>query len=107
MCVHGWLCCEPGWQVQFFDGPQWSITTDGRAEGIAECAVVPEDVVGLQMHGTCTSLGDPVEVGALSAVLLGATKSQNPLALSAVKSCVGHSEAAAGLSGILQLLVPC
>ena len=66
----------------------------------------PEDVVGLQMHGTGTSLGDPVEVGALSAVLLGATKSQNPLALSAVKSCVGHSEAAAGLSGILQLFGP-
>ena len=58
------------------------------------------------MHGTGTSLGDPVEVGALSAVLLGATKSQNPLALSAVKSCVGHSEAAAGLSGILQLFGP-
>ena len=107
MCVHGWLCCEPGWQVQFFDGPQWSITTDGRAEGIAECVQLsPEDVVGLQMHGTGTSLGDPVEVGALSAVLLGATKSQNPLALSAVKSCVGHSEAAAGLSGILQLFGP-
>ncbi|QDZ22813.1 polyketide synthase [Chloropicon primus] len=66
----------------------------------------PEDVFGLQMHGTGTSLGDPVEVGALSAVLLGGTKSQTPLALSAVKSCVGHSEAAAGLSGILQLFGP-
>jgi acyl transferase domain-containing protein len=64
------------------------------------------DVLGLQMHGTGTSLGDPVEVGALSAVLLGEAKTQAPLALSAVKSCVGHSEAAAGLSGILHLFGP-
>ena len=81
-----------------------------------EAAVAePKSVVEMQMHGTGTALGDPIEVGALrSAVLVhreGARKGHGqgrpapggPVALSAVKSMVGHAEAAAGLSGVIQL----
>ena len=71
--------------------------------------VTPSSLAGLQMHGTGTPLGDPVEVGALGAVLLpahGDVDGSGPLVLSAVKSCVGHAEAAAGLSGVLQQFAP-
>ena len=58
----------------------------------------------LQMHGTGTPLGDPIEVGAASAVLLSdASKRKFPVHMSGVKSNMGHSEAAAGMAGMVQL----
>ena len=59
----------------------------------------------LQMHGTGTSLGDPIEVGAACAVMLGTTRNGAarawPLVLGSVKTSVGHTETAAGLMGLL------
>ena len=54
------------------------------------------------MHGTGTSLGDPIEVGAAHAVLVehGMELRSAPLALSAMKSCMGHTEPSAGLAGL-------
>ncbi|MDC1215733.1 KR domain-containing protein, partial [bacterium] len=60
------------------------------------------EVDGLEMHGTGTSLGDPIEVGAAHAVLVehGMAVRSAALALSAMKSCMGHTEPSAGLAGL-------
>ncbi|NRB36648.1 MAG: polyketide synthase dehydratase domain-containing protein, partial [Rhodobacteraceae bacterium] len=59
----------------------------------------------LQMHGTGTPLGDPIEVGAASAVLLSdAGERDFPVHMSGIKSNMGHSEAAAGMAGMVQLV---
>ena len=56
----------------------------------------------VQLHGTGTPLGDPIEVGALAAVLAasraGSTVGQ-PVVLAAGKTSMGHTEPAAGLVG--------
>jgi acyl transferase domain-containing protein len=57
----------------------------------------------LQMHGTGTALGDPIEVGAAAAVLVeGASRAQRArlLCLMASKTSAGHSEPAAGKVGV-------
>jgi len=54
------------------------------------------ELLSVQMHGTGTPLGDPIEVGALAAVLAGGARG---VALAAGKSSVGHTEPAAGLVG--------
>ena len=62
----------------------------------------------LEMHGTGTPLGDPIEVGAAAAVLCGPGLSKLgslPLGLSAVKSALGHTEPAAGASGICRSML--
>ncbi len=82
---------------------------------------VPDQVVHIQMHGTGTSLGDPIEVGALAAVFAGppsgggasrgmGTHSDvqgvesghqiDQIVLMASKSWVGHSEPASGVTSI-------
>ena len=48
---------------------------------IADSAVPAEGVLGLQMHGTGTALGDPIEVSALSGVVLAGRGRSSPLAL--------------------------
>jgi len=51
----------------------------------------------IEMHGTGTALGDPIEVGAL-------LKLQKLLRLSAAKTRFGHSETAAGIRGVFEAL---
>ena len=78
----------------------------------------PTDIGHVQMHGTGTSLGDPIEVGALSAVFTGSPSQSSislgaevhshtggkssgyPLSLMAPKSWVGHSEPASGITSV-------
>lgn len=62
----------------------------------------PMETSALQMHGTGTSLGDPIEVGALvSGILCNQTTKEAPLALMAAKSWSGHAEAGAGMVGLI------
>ena len=55
---------------------------------------------GIEMHGTGTALGDPIEVGAISAVLKHAQTHFNHVRLGTTKSRSGHAETAAGLLGL-------
>ena len=61
-------------------------------------------VHNLQMHGTGTPLGDPIEVGGSFAVLVQAKGRVSPLVMSAAKSAVGHTEPGAGAVGLLQVV---
>jgi acyl transferase domain-containing protein len=68
--------------------------------------VDPSCVSSLHMHGTGTSLGDPIEVGAAAAVLMESRKTEavpQHLALMASKSWTGHAEAGAGIIGLLHV----
>src|SRR5690606_12308214 len=56
----------------------------------------PSDLDLVECHGTGTALGDPIEVGALRALH---TDRDRPLLLGAVKTQIGHLEAAAALAG--------
>jgi len=71
---------------------------------LASAAAGAADVAMIQMHGTGTPLGDPIEVGALTAVLstrkTATSTSSNSVILSAGKTGVGHTEPAAGLVGV-------
>jgi hypothetical protein len=62
------------------------------------------DVCHLQLHGTGTALGDPIEINAAS-VALGISRGDDtdsaPLVLSAVKTHVGHGEPAAGITALI------
>jgi acyl transferase domain-containing protein len=62
----------------------------------------PDDVSCIESHGTGTKLGDPIEIGAITAVFAGRTK---PLLIGTVKTNVGHLEASAGLAGIMKAVL--
>ena len=57
-----------------------------------------------EMHGTGTPLGDPIEVGAICAVLMRPKVERGPLKLSAAKVAHGHAEAGAGVIGSMHAL---
>ncbi|TDC61224.1 polyketide synthase, partial [Micromonospora sp. KC207] len=67
--------------------------------------VAPEHVDYVELHGTGTKAGDPVEAAALGAVLGAARPSGNRLAVGSVKTNVGHLEGAAGITGLLKAVL--
>jgi acyl transferase domain-containing protein/acyl carrier protein len=62
------------------------------------------DVTYIETHGTGTALGDPIEVQAIARVL-GDDRANAPVYLGAVKANVGHAEAAAGLVGLIKMIL--
>ena len=75
-----------------------------RAALIA-AGVAPDEVSYLETHGTGTSLGDPIEVRAASAVLCKNRPGEFPLAIGSIKTNIGHLEAAAGVAGLLKVVL--
>ena len=56
----------------------------------------------MAVHGTGTPLGDPIEMGALGqAATRQGLASAMPMTIGSVKSCYGHTEGCAGLTGAL------
>lgn len=65
----------------------------------------PAAVCFLESHGTGTSLGDPIEVGAFRAVYCRDCPDSPPLVVGALKSVMGHAEGAAGVAGLIKLIL--
>ncbi|HET6703492.1 polyketide synthase, partial [Amycolatopsis sp.] len=69
----------------------------------ADAGVAPADVQYVELHGTGTPVGDPIEAEALGAAFAG--DRPEPLPVGSVKTVVGHLEGAAGIAGLLKVLV--
>ena len=99
-----------------------AINHDGRSSGLtvpngqAQQAVIraaledaggvdPNQVHFVETHGTGTQLGDPIEVRALAAALGKNRAKEHALVLGSVKANIGHLEAAAGMAGIIKVLL--
>uniref|UniRef100_UPI002B27B63F polyketide synthase n=1 Tax=Catenulispora rubra TaxID=280293 RepID=UPI002B27B63F len=72
------------------------------AQACAEAGVDPADVQYVELHGTGTPVGDPIEAAALGTALGTAHPAGRPLAVGSAKTNVGHLEAAAGIVGLLK-----
>ncbi|WP_285516847.1 type I polyketide synthase, partial [Streptomyces sp. NBRC 14336] len=67
--------------------------------------LTPADVDAVEAHGTGTTLGDPIEAQALIAVYGQDRPAEQPLWLGSLKSNIGHSQAAAGVGGVIKTVM--
>ena len=74
-------------------------------EALANGGVQSHEIGYIEAHGTGTSLGDPIEVQALGAVLREGRSADRPFVLGSVKTNFGHLEAAAGVTGLIKVVL--
>ncbi|MFJ1795213.1 type I polyketide synthase [Kitasatospora griseola] len=65
----------------------------------------PGDVQYVEAHGTGTPLGDPIELGSINGVFGAAHREGDGLTVGSVKSNLGHMEPAAGVGGIIKVIL--
>lgn len=74
-------------------------------QALKNASVSPCQVNYIEAHGTGTSLGDPIEMRALGEVFGANHSSDNPLIVGSVKTNIGHLEGAAGIAGIIKVVL--
>jgi acyl transferase domain-containing protein/acyl-CoA synthetase (AMP-forming)/AMP-acid ligase II/NAD(P)-dependent dehydrogenase (short-subunit alcohol dehydrogenase family)/acyl carrier protein len=74
-------------------------------QALESAGVLPEHISYVEAHGTGTSLGDPIEIGAIKQVYGAQGKAAAPLWIGSVKTNVGHLEAAAGMAGLMKVVL--
>ncbi|MEO6086978.1 MAG: beta-ketoacyl synthase N-terminal-like domain-containing protein [Umezawaea sp.] len=98
-----------------------AVNSDGRSNGLtapnpqaqravlrtayAAAGIDPAEVDYVEAHGTGTELGDPIEASALGAVLGAGRPADRPLVIGSVKTNIGHLEAAAGIAGLIKVVL--
>lgn len=98
-----------------------AVNSDGRSNGLtapnpdaqvdvlrsayADARIAPQSVDYVEAHGTGTILGDPIEATALGTVLGRERDIAEPLLLGSAKTNFGHTEAAAGVAGVMKVVM--
>src|SRR5215475_8683937 len=98
-----------------------AVSQDGRTDGIMapsrqaqehllrrayrDAGVAPGTVDYVEAHGTGTRAGDPVEAGALAAVVGAGRAAGQVCLIGSVKSNIGHLEAASGVAGVIKTVL--
>jgi acyl transferase domain-containing protein len=98
-----------------------AVNQDGRSQGLtapngtaqeellrnalADARLTPDAIGYVEAHGTGTALGDPIEAHALGRVFSEGPARASALQIGSVKTVIGHAEAAAGMAGLLKVLL--
>lgn len=74
-------------------------------QALKNAGVVPAEISYIEAHGTGTPLGDPIEIRAIKAVLMPGRSPEQRCGIGSVKTNIGHLEPAAGIAGLIKVVL--
>lgn len=94
-----------GGRANSLTAPNTAAQADVISRAYAVAGIDPSTVGYIEAHGTGTPLGDPVEINALKHVFAAREAGAEPCGLGSVKTNIGHLELAAGIAGVIKVLM--
>ncbi len=94
-----------GGRTSGYTVPNPNAQRDLVAKAIGEAQISADAISYIEAHGTGTFLGDPIEITALTQAFQESTQQKNYCAIGSIKSNIGHLEAAAGIAGLIKILL--
>lgn len=88
-----------------FTAPSIAGQSSVIAEALAIGGVSPEEIQYVETHGTGTSLGDPIEIAALTQAYQAVSGGEVRCAIGSLKPNIGHLDAAAGIAGFMKAVL--
>ena len=84
-------------------------SVEGQAQAIRAAQMMaevePETISYVETHGTGTTLGDPIEITALTEAFRSGGEKKNYCAIGSVKTNIGHLDVAAGVAGLIKTVL--
>lgn len=99
--IKGYAVNNDGSEKVGYTAPSLNGQASVIAMAHAMAEVNPESIAYLEAHGTATPLGDPIEIASLTQAFRMQTEAKQFCALGTAKANVGHLEAAAGVTGLI------
>ncbi|WKX73982.1 beta-ketoacyl synthase N-terminal-like domain-containing protein [Streptomyces sp. XD-27] len=100
--IRGWATNNDGGSRAGFTVPNVEGQETVVRAAMRRAGVHPREISYVEAHGTATPLGDPIEIEALSRVFASDDRGAGAVALGSVKTNIGHTDAAAGVAGLIK-----
>ncbi|WP_324290034.1 non-ribosomal peptide synthetase/type I polyketide synthase [Pyxidicoccus sp. MSG2] len=94
-----------GQQKVGYTAPSIEGQTEVIADALAYAGLGGDDIDYIEAHGTGTSLGDPIEIAALTRAFRKTTERRGDVAIGSLKTNLGHLDAAAGVAGLIKVVL--
>jgi acyl transferase domain-containing protein/acyl carrier protein len=103
--IRGYANNQNGKRTIAISSPSSEAQTDVFIKALQKAAVDPEQLGYVEAHGTATPLGDPIEIQGLSNAIKKYTGKNNFCAIGSVKTNIGHLNVAAGIAGLIKMVL--
>jgi acyl transferase domain-containing protein len=100
--IKGWAVNNDGALKAGYTAPSVEGQAEVITEALAAARVKADTITYVEAHGTGTSLGDPIEIAALTQAFRGDTDRKAFCAVGSAKTNVGHLNTAAGVTGLIK-----
>ena len=103
--IKGSAINNDGSQKVGYTAPSIEGQSEVIAEALAMAGVTADTISYVEAHGTGTSLGDPIEIAALTQAFRKTSQGRQYCAVGSLKSNLGHLDAAAGVAGLIKTVL--
>jgi acyl transferase domain-containing protein/acyl carrier protein len=103
--VKGWAVNNDGAGKTSYTAPGLGGQVDVITKAHRHAGITPDTITYVETHGTGTTLGDPIEIAALTEAFRRQTSKKNYCAVGSVKTNVGHLDPAAGVASLIKAVL--